>query len=553
MADDIFSQFEEETAFRTETAEKYHRHGYWDDMSCSEYLSHNAEEYDDRAAISTDETSLTWEELDRQVSDVAAGLQERGLQKGDRVAFRIPHRVEWYVTRLAVNRAGGISVPLYPRFQEREVRHVIETTEPLIYVGMGPESASTSHLDLVADLQTEQAGLEHVLAVGDAPTGTEPYEALAGDGDPEEVRIDPDYPDTLSLSSGTTGLPKIYYLVQNTYLAGGKDLQARYSITEYDDVLALTPIQQAFGHMVGLYVPLVSGATMHLTTESDPEAQWELFQEIEPTFVVAIPTQTTKIINAAEDRPEDLSHVRTFINGGAPLPKDVAERVEDEGTLVVNDYGAGDGGLSNAGCPADSRETRFSTVGPPQMTMKTKVVDEDGEEVEPGDVGEVIMTGGGCGFGYFQDPERTTEVYDLGGPREGWFHTKDAGKIDERGNLQVVGRMDDMILRGGQNIYPTEIEDALMELGVVNEAAVLGMPDPELGERVCAYVVPAAGADPSLADVTSELEAAGLATFKLPERLETRDELPKSPGGKIKKSTLRDDIEDQIETEGVVE
>lgn len=550
MPEDIFQQFKEETAFDEDVAAKYHRLGYWGDMSCSEFLAHNAEEHADRTAVSTDEGSLTWAELDDRASAIAAGLQDRGVQKGQRVAFRLPHSIEWFTMRLGASRAGAISVPLYPRFQEREVRHVIESTEPTVYIGVSDEERS--QVDVAAEYQ-EKTALTDVFALGGGLDDAEPLANLPGDGDPEPARIDPDYPDALSLSSGTTGLPKIYYLVQNTYLTGGKDLRGRYCVTDYDDVLALTPIQQAFGHMVGLYLPLVTGATMHFTTKSDPEDQWDLFQDVEPTFAVAIPTQTTKIINAAEDRPGDLLFVRTFINGGAPLPQDIARRVEERGPIVVNDYGSGDGGLSNAGCPTDPQETRYSTVGTSQASMKTLVVDEDGDEVDTGESGEVIMTGGGCGFGYFDDQERTDRVYDIGGPREGWFHTNDAGVIDERGNLSVVGRMDDMILRGGQNVYPTEIEDALMELDSINEAAIVGMPDPELGERVCSFVVPSGADAPPLDDVTGALKEQGFATFKLPERLEVVDDLPRSPGGKIKKTDLREDVEAKLHAEEVID
>ena len=141
-------------------------------------------------------------------------------------------------------------------------------------------------------------------------------------------------------------------------------------------------------------------------------------------------------------------------------------------------------------------------------------------------------------------------MFDVGGPREGWFHSRDAGSIDERGNLTIVGRLDDMILRGGQNVYPAEIEDVLMEHEGVAEAAVIGVPDPELGERVGAYVVEASGSTVAHDEIVEWFESKGLATFKWPERVETVDELPRSPGGKIKKSALREDVEEKLREEG---
>lgn len=552
MSHDIFAQFESETAFRTETAEQYHDLGFWGDMSCCDYLDLQADEQADRPAVVDDTRTLTWSELRDRVDQLAAGLQSIGVEKGNIVAFRLPHVVEWFVVRLAVSRAGALSVPLYPRFQEREITHVLESVEPDVYIGMGGED--TTGLEVAQSLADDVSGLDHVFALESPPADVAPYEELTDvDAELTPQRIDPDYPDALSLSSGTTGDPKIYYFVQNTFLTGGKDIRGRYCVTETDSILALTPVQQAFGHLVSLYLPLVTGATIWLTNRSDPGEQWELFQTFEPTHIVAIPTQTTKIMNAAQQRDGDLSFVRVFINGGAPLPKETAEVVEENGTVVVTDYGAGDGGLSNAGCPMDSQETRFETVGTPQPSMKTLVINEDGEQVPTGDVGEIIMTGAGCGFGYYEDRERTEEVYDIGGPHEGWFHTNDAGIVDEHGNLTVVGRIDEMILRGGQNVYPVEIEDHLLEIDAVNEAAVIGMPDPELGERICAYVVPAGDAEFTHDDVVEWFEAGNMATFKCPERLELVDELPRSPGGKIKKSSLREDIEATLRDEGRIE
>jgi acyl-coenzyme A synthetase/AMP-(fatty) acid ligase len=184
------------------------------------------------------------------------------------------------------------------------------------------------------------------------------------------------------------------------------------------------------------------------------------------------------------------------------------------------------------------------------MAMQVEVIDESGEPVSAGEVGEVIMRGGGCCFGYFDDRDRTEDVFDVGGQWDGWFHSNDAGTIDEEGNLTIVGRLDDMIVRGGQNIYPAEIEDVLMEHDAIAEAAVIGMPDPELGERVAAYVVAESSSTVDKQTVVDWFDAKGLSKFKWPERLETVERLPKSPGGKIQKTDLRDDIEDKLRTEG---
>lgn len=548
--DEVFQQFEEETAFSPEIADEYHRRGLWGDMSCVDYLDYHAEQRGDESAVVDDDRTLTWNQIRDEATRVAAGLRERGVDPGDPVAYQLPHVAEWHVARLGIGKAGAIAVPLIPRFREQEMTHVISTVEATAYIGPA-EYRDYEHVDIVADLREEVDALEHVFSVGgDHPAAT-PYEELV-DTDttgfsPES--IDPDYPDTLNTTSGTTGTPKVYYLQQNGRLTMAKDMIGRFSMTSYDETLVLAPIQQATGELLSYYTLLVSGGTVLITQASDPGDQWAAIDEYDPSFVAAIPTQMTKMMNADETDEHTLESVRVFLNAGAPLPGSTARFFEDKGTITGNFYGASEGGLPQAVCPMDAEEVRFTTVGKPVQSMETKVIDHDDEELANGEVGEVIWRGGNQGFGYYDDPETTAKVFDIGGPWEGWFHSGDAGRIDDQGNLSIEGRMDDMIIRGGQNIYPQEIEDALMKHPAVEEAAIVGMPDPEYGQRACAYVVPAGGTEPSLEDLVEHLDDDGFAKFKWPERLELIDELPRSPGGKIQKTDLEEDIRARLEEE----
>lgn len=550
MPDEFFDRFEAETTYSPERAREYHRRGFWGDLSLGEYLDRHAEERPDAVAAIDDDSSVTWGELRSRANEIAAGLQRLGLERGSRVAFQVPDSIDWLALRHGISRAGGISVPVYPRFGRQEIEHVVRSTEPVVYVCEEP-SDDGALAESVAELRESVPSLEHVFTVGETVGGARSLEELRGPIDAfSPNRIDPDLPDLLALSSGTTGLPKIYYVPQNTYLSTAKDVMGRCAITEYDTIMALAPVQQAFGHIVSIYLSLASGATASVTASNDPAEQWERLAADEPAFVGAIPTQTAKLMNSPAAEDSTLAFVRTWVNGGAPLPTEVAEWAEETGATIVNGYGAGDGGWAATARPLDPQSTRIQTVGPHHPAMQVDVIDDDGDALPVGEVGEVIMRGGGCCFGYFDDEERTREVYDVGGPREGWFHSNDAGSIDEDGNLTIVGRLDDMIIRGGQNVYPAEIEDVLMEHASVAEAAVIGVPDPELGERVGAYVVPAAGASVTHEMIVEWFESKGLATFKWPERLETVDELPRSAGGKIKKSALLEDVEEKLREEG---
>lgn len=547
MPDGLFERFEAETTYSREVVREYHRRGFWGQMSLGDYLDLHADERADDVAAIDDDTSVTWGELRDRADAIAAGLMELGLDVGSRIAVQLPDGIEWIALRLGIARAGGISVPVYPRFGRQEIEHVVETVEPFVYV-CSDDSEHGSVADSVVEIRESVDALKHVFTVDESVEGARPLDVLRGSTEgfsPE--RIDPDRPDLLALSSGTTGSPKIYYVVQNTYLSTAKDVMGRCSVSEYDTVMTLAPVQQAFGHIVSIYLSLASGATISITATNDPEEQWRRIAADEPAFVGAIPTQTAKLMNSEVAEAHTLEFVRSWVNGGAPLPTEVAEWAEEKGATIVNGYGAGDGGWATTARPMDPRRTRIQTVGPRHPAMRVDVVDDDGDPLPTGEVGEVIMLGGGCCFGYFEDRERTEEVFDVGGPRDGWFHSRDAGSIDEQGNLTIVGRLDDMILRGGQNVYPAEIEDVLMELEGVAEAAVIGVPDPELGERVGAYIVEASGSTVTHDEIVTWFDSRGLAKFKWPECVETVDELPRSPGGKIKKSALREDVEDREE------
>lgn len=550
MAFDVFDRFRSETVYSTAVVEAYRRRGYWCDMSCGDYLDLHAEDHGDATAIIDDSSSITWTELRGRADAVAAGLCDRGLEEGDRVAFRLPNAIDWFVVRYGVARAGGVAVPVYPRFGRQEVVDVVEHIEPFAYIGWR-EGDGGAPIGAVLEGRAEYEFPHHVFAAGDPPDGAESLGALEADADGfAPRRIDPDLPDALAMSSGTTGMPKIYYIVQNSFLNTGRDLTGRFSLSHHDTIMGFAPVQQALGTIISVYIALASGATVSVTTSTDPDVLWPRIAADEPTFIMSLPTITTKLMNAPVADEYDLESVRGLVNGGGPLPTDVARTAEEKGATVINAYGAGDGAWATTARPLDPAEDRIETVGPAHQSMSVRVVDEAGEPVATGEIGEVIMGGGSCNFGYFGDEERTRENFDVGGPWEGWFHTSDAGYLDDRGNLTVVGRLDDMIIRGGQNVYPAEVEDVLLEHPSIVEAAVVGYPDPELGERIGAYVVEAPGESVSLDEVVDWFEDRGLSTFKWPERLETVDDLPKSPGGKIKKSELEAALRDELDRAG---
>jgi cyclohexanecarboxylate-CoA ligase len=547
MSAEFFDRFERESRYDAALVDEFHRHGYWSDLTYRDYLSLHAERRGDEPAVSDDHRTLTWQELHDETRRLAAGLQASGVSLGDRVAFQLGDRVEWFVARLAIPWAGGIAVPLSPRFRRAELAHVLETTAATTYVGMAAYG-DYEHLDTALDLAGEFDHLETLVGLGTPlPAGVQAFEDLLdtdpGDLDPE--RISADLPDGLNTTSGTTGLPKLYYAVQNSRLQMGRDTVARFAITPFDDLVVFAPIQLSFGIQMAFDTLLVSGASVVVSDRTAPTDLWDVLLDAAPNFVAAVPTQWTKMANEAP-ADLDLSSVQGALHAGAPMPTATEAFLERHGARTASIYGASEGGMATAVRLTDPSDVRYNHAGKPALSMETRVV-SDGEPCPPGEVGEVRWRGAGRGFGYFGDAERTAEVFGVGGPWEDWFHSGDAGVLDEHGNLRIVGRIDNMIIRGGQNVYPPVVEDELIRHEGVADVAVVGMPDPEYGERVCAYVVPATDEPPSLSDLTARLDAAGLAKYVWPERVEVVEELPRSSSGKIQRGRLEADIRERLE------
>ena len=551
MTAGFFDRYKAESRYNEKQVAEYHRHGYWNDLTYRDYLSLHVERRGDQPVVLDDHRKLTWNELYDETRRLAAGLQERGIQEGDRVVFQVSDRAEWFVTRLAVPWTGAVAVTLSPRFRREEIEHIITETTATAYLGMA-DYGDYNHLDIVRDIAADAPSLDHIIGIGEGlPSDVTPMKRILGaDANTlDEDRISPDLPDGLNTTSGTTGLPKLYYAVQNSRLQMGRDTVARFSITPYDDLVVFAPIQLSFGIQMAFDSVVVSGATVRVTDRTDPTVLWNIIREGDPNFIAAVPTQWAKMVNEMPD-DIDFSSVQGILHAGSPMPENTESTLEEQGAQTGSIYGASEGGMATAVRLLDPKGVRYNHAGKPALSMEIKVVSGD-MACPPGEAGEVIWRGAGLGLGYYSDPERTAEVFDEGGPWEGWFHSGDAGRIDENGNLRIVGRIDNMIIRGGQNVYPPIIEDKLMMHDHVAEVAVVGMPDPEYGERVCAYVVSSGNDTPSLSELITTIEAGGLAKYMWPERLELVNDLPRSSSGKIQRAKLEENIKEKVDANGV--
>lgn len=551
MAQEFFEKFEEESLWTEDFVEEMHARGIWGQLSLSDYLDRHVEKRGNQIAVEDDTQSLTWKQLQQKADQLAVGLQELGIERGDRVSLQIPNRIEWFIARLGILRTGAIVSTMMPRFRRKEMTHLIKTVEPKAYIGPS-EYGNYDHVEVVKEIQQEVDSLEHVIAQGDAS----PSDAFAFDNILREStdgfepdNIHPDYPDRLKTSGGTTGLPKVVYRPFNPWVGILAPTLERFGITKHDQVMGMAPLPHGITTPFASVGCFMSGATSIVTEPSkEPEEHWQTIEQFDPTVVTAAPTQLNKMMNVDNVDQYSLNSLRILFYSGEPLPKRTADFFENRGVYVTSYYGAAVAGAPIVTSPTESPEIRKTTAGKAIRGAEVTIVDDEGNECEPGETGEITWSGATITPGYFRNPEQNEKAFERDENGWCWFYSEDAGTMDESGNVTIQGRLDDMILRGGTNIFPAPIEDKIMEMDSVSEAAVVAMPDPEYGERACVYVV--SDCESRLEEITGHLDDAGLAKYKWPERLVQVDSMPKTAAGKIQKEELESRIAQQLSEEG---
>lgn len=335
-------------------------------------------------------------------------------------------------------------------------------------------------------------------------------------------------------TTGTTGFPKFVEHPICSRMNLGRGYVDIFTVASKDIVAALTPASGGPNLVAYLAAPLVAAKIVMLETFEAEEAL-KVIEKEKATIVCAVPTQLAMMAQHPRLSNYDLRSVRLWHTGGAYLPYDTGLEVEEKiGGTVVQSLGAVDWGSGSTTPPGASRRVRLATAGRPLPGSELKVVDEAGQELLNGKVGEIMGRGAGCASGYYLDPEATRHAW-----ADGWIRLGDLGEFDHEGNLMVVGRKKDTIIRGGQNIYPGEIENILAGHPSVSSVALVGYPDPVMGERACAFVVPKLGQSFTFAEMIALLKAHNIASYKLPERLELLDHMPLAGEQKTDKKLLR--------------
>ena len=486
-------------------------------------LTESAQRHADRPALKLDDTVVTYEALDDASARVAGLLQARGFQTGDRVGIMLPNVPYFAIVYYGILRAGGVVVPMNVLLKGREVKFYLDDPEAKVLFAWGDFAEA-------AEEGAREAGAEAVLVKPGE------FEALLADAEPvREVaeRADDDTA-VILYTSGTTGTPKGAELTHANLLANA-DVTARTlaKISQDDVVLGALPLFHSFGQTCGLNTSISGGACLDLIPRFDPGKALEVIDRDRVTIFEGVPTMYHAIVNHPERDQYDTSCLRLCISGGSALPVEVLRDFESAFSCsILEGYG-----LSETSPVASfnhpDQERKPGSIGTPIEGVEMKVVDEEGNEVAQGEVGEIAIRGHNVMKGYWNRDDATREVM-----RDGWFLTGDMAQVDEAGYFSIVDRKKDMIIRGGYNVYPREIEEVLYANPSIAEAAVIGKPDDKLGEEVVAVIMLKPGADIAPEDVIAYCKER-LAAYKYPREVRIVDALPMGPTGKILKKELR--------------
>lgn len=535
-------------------ASEYRSRGFWEDTTIFQKFQTAVTRYPEKIAIVDGDRRLTYQALGEIVDNVAGNLLDLDLPEGCVIALQSHNCAEYAILHLAAHRIGRVYMPLHDSWRHTEVRHLLNQAQAAVLVMPGIYRGF-DFAAMIDELRLELKTVSHFFRLDGASKGFRGFSDLCSPTrhSPQflsQFLPDPDALAAVMLSGGTTSLSKISRYSSNNLLNMLRSFSDSVDLEEADVAAALAPGGTgATGYIYPMLTPLLHGATsVILQRWSDPEEAIDLIVNEQCTYAVGIPTQLTRMAPGLSKRnPTQFSAFRMFTNAGAPLPFDTATKIEVlMGCRIQSIYGATDGGTPTMTTMTDPEDKRLRTVGKVLPGQECEIHKTDGSRASPGEQGEVYWRGPDKSWGYLGDDDATAAAFT----DDHFYKSGDLGTFDEDGYLMIVGRVRDMILRGGRNISPRTVEELLISHPSVSEIAVAAMPDLELGERACAFVCLNSRADLTFDEMITFLKTQNLAIWQLPERLEIIDELPKSTGGKIKKQDLTEFITAKLKAEG---
>jgi len=535
------------TPYEKEDAERYDRLRWWPGLTLGDLLDKAADIYPKKEAVVDDANRLTYSQVREMANRLAISLMGLGIKTMDRVLVQLPNWSEFVYSYFALQKIGAIPVLLIDRYRPYEINHLIRLTGATSWIV--PEKYSkTDYLPIIKDVLKNSPKIKHIiLARGGRHKGLLNLETMIEQTELKKrdlVRLAKRRPDPMQVAhmgptGGTTGIPKVVPRTHNSLICSIEYAAKSWELDIHDTCLLAGPIGHDLTFTKGLCGSLSTFGKTVFWDSTHPEDICRTIQKEKVTAVVWVPTLAKRLIDFEGLKDYDLSSLKKMhCGGGLSLPEVIKGVWEKFGCTFFNGYG-GTEGQTTITRSEDNTENILHTVGRPTCPYDTyKVVDQNGKQLPPNTPGELIIKGPGVFTGYYKAPEENKMAFD----KEGFFRTGDVVRMDEAGNITITGRLKEMINRGGESISATDIERLISGHPGVAFVAVIPMPDPVMGERVCAYIQPRPGADLNFDKIVAYLKERKASVLQFPERIEFIADMPLTKAEKVDKRALLEDI-----------
>jgi 2,3-dihydroxybenzoate-AMP ligase/mycobactin salicyl-AMP ligase len=531
--------------------ELYNRKRWWLGLTWSDLFDKTTDLYPEKIGLVDDSGRYTFGQLREKVDRLALSFRSLDLKPKDFVFLQLPNWHEYICVFFALQKIGVITVLLIPRHGPLEISHLAGLTNPKAWI-LPRQYGKIDYAPLLEEVVEKHPQIRHIIqARTEGPGRFLNLESLIAQAELtpknlktlEALRPDPDEASIILPTGGTTGLPKASVRSHNSYIANIEYHSRAWEINGNDTLMVITPVGHSLAMHWGIGAALLNFAKLVLLDSVQAEDICEMIQREKVTAIPSVPALISRIVSLENLERYDLRSLKKICLGGAPSTPELVRAVEDKlGCTFISGFGSSEG-TNTATRIGDSQEVICNTVGRPVCPYDTiKIIDPTGKEVPAGVEGELVSKGPGIFTGYFKSPEENQTIFTP----DGFFRTGDLAKKDLQGNISITGRIKDIIIRGGEKVSAAEIEKLLITHSHIQDAAVVGMPDKILGERICAYVVLRKGARVFFEEIIAFLKSKGAFVLQLPERIEFVDELPMTKVGKVDKKALREDIAGKV-------
>ena len=539
------------TPYKKEDVEKYRKFRWWPGITLGDMLDKASDLYPNREALVDDRGRLTYAQLREKIDRLAIGLMRLGIKKQDRVLLQLPNWSEFVYTYFALQKIGAIVVLLLARHAQLEIDYLCRLTGAKTWIA--PEKYhKIDYLPIIDDVLKTNPELKNIiLARGQEGTRFRSLERLIRDVDLSEANIrglsdrrpEPMEVAHMGPTGGTTGLPKMVPRTHNDLICNIEYKVRAWELNSSDTCLAMAPVGHDMAFSVAICGTIFASGRLILLDSTMPADFCNVVERERVSCAVTVPALATRVANFEGLRDYDMGSLSRLHVGGAPSPPDLIQAIYGK---IGCQYIIGLGSTEGLNCMTRldyDLDTTCNTSGRPCCPYSEyKIIDQDERELSTNTDGELVLKGPDVFTGYFRYPEENRASFT----KDGFFKTGDLARIDDLGKIKITGRIKDIIIRGGENINAAEIEKLIIAHPGVEDVAVIGMPDKELGEKICAYVRPASGSRPGLDDIISFLRTKGASVLQLPERIEFIDSIPLTKVGKADKRALREDIKKRL-------